>query len=36
MEFVDVDKLEHLWAVHNSRICLDARIYALVEVHVYS
>ena len=25
MEFVDVDKLEHLWAVHNSRICLDAR-----------
>ena len=34
MEFVDVDQLEYLWAVHNSRICLDARAYELVEVHV--
>ena len=34
MEFVDVDKLEHLWAVHNSWTCLDARAYELVEVHV--
>ena len=35
IEFVGVNGLEHLWAEHNSQICLDARACGLAEVNVW-
>ena len=34
IEFVDVDRLEHLWAKRNNRNRLNTRASGLAEVHV--
>ena len=34
IEFVDVDRLEHLWAERNSWIYFNTRACGLAEVHV--